>query len=306
MPAGQLTAAFPTELGLSSASCSGCIVVPPNILFSLPSATTNFSLTVNNVQNVGSFKPISAFTASVANSNNYLSVQSTTPGWTNTQPSSFSSSVAGSNDYRGEANTFLFSLSGMSGAQSYVRVTINSAFPAVTTAPTGATLVDSHNLDYSCTSASCSLNIPLTNPTALGTYTFDLNSYSAGNFQVGTSVSNNWNYACVGTECRSCQSNGSCLTCYSSTISSFSIFNTQSSSCTSACAVGFFLVATTCTPCDANCTQCISASTNCTACASSYFLDLTYDICVPLCLPGQFANALNQQCNSCNAPCATC
>ena len=135
-----------------------------------------------------------------------------------------------------------------------MRVGINSAFPAVTSPPTGATLVDSHNLDYSCTSASCSLNIPLTNPTALGDYTFSLNTFTVDNYQVGTSTSDIWTYNCKGTDCRSCLANNSCITCYGSSISAFSIFNTASSTCTSACPVGFFLVGTTCTPCDTNCT----------------------------------------------------
>ena len=106
--------------------------------------TTNFALNVANVQNVGSFKPISNFAASISNTNSFLSTELTTSGWTNTQASSFTTTVSGSNNYRGEANTFLFSLSGLSGAQSQVNLTINSAFPALTSAPTGGTLVSSH------------------------------------------------------------------------------------------------------------------------------------------------------------------
>jgi hypothetical protein len=100
-PAGQLTAAFPLELGLSSASCSGCTVVPPNVLYSVAAGTTNLTLVVGNVQNVGSFKPISSFSASITNSGGYLSIASSAAGWTNTNPSSFSTTVSGSNNYRG-------------------------------------------------------------------------------------------------------------------------------------------------------------------------------------------------------------
>ena len=170
--------------------------------------------------------------------------------------------------------------------------------------------MDTHNLDYTCnTSTTCSLNIPLTNPTSLGDYSFTLNSYTSTNYQVGSSTSNIWTYDCNNTDCRTCLANNSCTSCYSSTISSFSIFNTASSTCTSACNTGFFLVGTTCTPCDTNCTQCITSSKNCTACSASptlYYLELTFDICVTSCLAGEFANAGNQQCNTCTSPCATC
>ena len=133
-----------------------------------------------------------------------------------------------------------------------------------------------------------------------------MTSYTVDNYQVGTSTSNSWTYACSATECRSCHTNNSCIDCYSSSISSYSIFNTNSSTCTSACTTGFFLVGSTCTPCDTNCSTCIASSKNCTACVANYYLDLVYAICVPSCLSGYFANAGNQQCNGCTPPCATC
>lgn len=99
-PPGQLTLSFPPELGLSNANCPNCTVVPPSILYTVPSGTTSLALTVNNVQNVASFKPVSAINASLANANNYLSLFSSISAWTNTVPSSFVTTVSGSNNYK--------------------------------------------------------------------------------------------------------------------------------------------------------------------------------------------------------------
>lgn len=287
-PAGELTTTFPSELGLSSASCSGCTVVPPSIIIPFSIGTTNTTLTVNNVQNIASFKPISSFTASLKNSNSYSSMSSTAAGWTNTEPSSFTTTVTGNNNYKGESNTFLFSLQGLSGAQSYVRVTIGSAFPAVTTAPAGATRVDDHNLDYACTGSLCSISLPLKNPTTSGTFYFLLATYTSDNYKVGTSTSNSWTYDCAGTNCKSCDSNGSCTSCYSSSISVYSIFSVSGSTCISACPTGFFLINTTCTPCDSNCSECTTTSTHCTSCPSNFYLDTVYFLCIQTCLTGYF------------------
>lgn len=240
-------------------------------------------------------------------SDSFGSLFSTASGWSNTEPSSFSTSVLGTNNYKGETNTFLFSLSGLPASQSYVIVTINSAFPAVTTAPTGAIRIDSYNLNYSCSSTTCSLSIPLTNPTAVGSYTFLLNTFTLDNFQVGTSTSNSWTYDCASTNCRSCYGNGTCISCYSSTvISIYTIFSTSTGTCISACPPSFFLVNSTCTPCDTNCSECTTTSKRCFSCASTYFLETIFFTCVPSCLPGYFANGFNQQCDTCTSPCATC
>lgn len=253
-PSGQFTATLPSELGLSSATCAGCTIVPPNVLYSFSSGTANLDLVINNVQNVGSFKPISSFAASLVDSDGFGSLSSSASGWSNTEPSSFTSTVSGTNNYRGESNNFLFSLSGLPGSQSYVIVTINSAFPAVTAAPTGSTRVDNYNLNYSCSSTTCSLNIPLTNPTAIGSYPFLLNTFTSDNYQVGNSTSNSWTYDCTSTNCRSCYANGTCISCYSSSlISIYTIFSISTGTCISACPSSFFLVNSTCTPCDANC-----------------------------------------------------
>lgn len=272
--------------------------MPPSVLVPVSVGTTNLTLVVNNVRNVGSFKPVSSFSALIANSDSFRSLFSTAVGWTNTQASSFTTGVSGTNNYKGEVNTFLFSLSGLSGTQNYVRVTINSAFPAVTIAPAGARRVDNYNLDFDCNSTACSLSVSLTNPTATGSFTFSLNSYindTAVEYQVGTSTSNSWTYDCATTNCRSCEANGSCITCYNSSITPFWIFSTSAKTCISDCPPGFFSTNanTTCTPCDSNCTECIASSRQCTKCASNYFLDTVYAICVPTCLPGYFANSLN-------------
>ena len=179
-PGGQLTVIVPSEIGLSSASCSGCTIVPPNVYYAY-NGSSSLTLTLANVQNVASFKPVSNFTIKLANPSNYASLQFSAAGWTNSVASSFSTTVSGSNNYRGEANTFLLTLTSLPSSQSYVIIGFNSAFPGLSTAPSGGTLIDSFNIKFSCSGSSCSVNLPLTNPTASGPFTFSLTTFSLEN-----------------------------------------------------------------------------------------------------------------------------
>lgn len=98
-PAGQMAITFPTELGISSATCTGCTVIPPSILFSVAANVTSLSVVVANVKNVGSFKPITTFTAALNSSAGYNSLLSSALGWTNDVPSSLTAVVSGDNNY---------------------------------------------------------------------------------------------------------------------------------------------------------------------------------------------------------------
>ena len=190
-------------------------------------------------------------------------------------------------------------LSSLSGIQNYVVIVISSSFGAFTTAPSGFTLVNSNTLRIGCNGSSCDFNLPVTNPTINTSYTFTLKTYTNDNFLVATSTSNNWFFECFNTNCRSCNPNGTCISCYSSPISEFFILNTFSQTCERDCASGYFRVNTTCTICDSNCSQCVNTSTTCTRCTTGYFLDTIYSICVPKCLNGYFANALSRTCTAC-------
>ena len=270
-PTGQLTMMVPSQLGLSSATCSGCTIVPPLIYYNY-SGSSNLNVTISNVHNVASFKPVGGFTFRLSNGNNYASLQSSASSWTNSVSSSFVTTISGSNNYRGESNTFLFSMTSLPSSQSYVVITINSAFPALTAAPAGGSLIDSYNVKFNCNSSTCSVSLGLINPTSIGTYSFSLTTYSSQNFTVGTSTSNGWSFDCSTTDCRSCLANGSCLTCYNSSISQLYYFNSANNSCIRKCITGSFQVNNTCTPCSSNCSECIATSFKCTACPSGYFL----------------------------------
>lgn len=190
-------------------------------------------------------------------------------------------------------------------------IKIDSVFGALTTAPTGFTLVDSYTLRVACAGSSCSFNFNIVNPTTKSSYVFTLTSYLLDNatgisYEVGSSTSNTWTFDCSTTNCRSCLTNGSCDSCYNSSISNFYILNTFTSTCDRACQAGYFLVNTTCTICNSNCSECINTSKTCTSCASGFYLDTIYAICVPSCLTGYFANDLSKTCGVCTAPCATC
>lgn len=99
-PAGQLTILVPSVLILSSASCSGCTISSSNIYINV-GILNNLTITINNVTNVGSFKPVDDFIISLSNSGGYSSLYSKVTGWTNNQPSTYSTSVTGNNNYQG-------------------------------------------------------------------------------------------------------------------------------------------------------------------------------------------------------------
>ena len=282
-------------------------MLPPTILYTISAGLSNLTLTPINIENVGSFKPVSDFSVSLTSSDSFLSLASTTTAWTNTGASSFTTAVSGSNNYRAESNEFRFQLSGMSGSQSTARVVIDSGFGALSAAPSGFTLISSYSVETPCSSTACTFNLTLTNPSTAGSYTFALTTFTNDSHSVGASTSSAWTFECGGTTCRSCDVSNNCLTCYSSTLAPTNyILNTTNSECVSACTTGHYLVSTTCTPCDSNCSECSGTATTCTACASGFFLYTAFSVCVPTCPDGLYANTLNSQCDSCVSPCQTC
>lgn len=100
-PSGQLTINIPALLGITSATCSGCTISQQNIYLNYVSNTKNSTVTISNVNNVGSFAPIGTFTVTLQSSGGHNSTQSTVSGWTNNLPSSFLTTVTGTNNYRG-------------------------------------------------------------------------------------------------------------------------------------------------------------------------------------------------------------
>jgi hypothetical protein len=100
-PNGQISITFPAELTITTATCAGCTVVPPFIYLAIAANTTNVSLIISNINNVGSFKPVSSFTASLTSGAGFGSLLSTAPGWTNDVHSSFTTFVSGGTNFRG-------------------------------------------------------------------------------------------------------------------------------------------------------------------------------------------------------------
>jgi hypothetical protein len=198
-------------------------------------------------------------------------------------------------------------LSGLSGAQSYAIVNIDSSFGALSNDSLGTyTAVNSYSLKVSCVGTSCTFNFNITNPTINGSYVFPVSTFTSDGYSVGVSTSNAWLFDCDTTLCRSCLSNGSCISCYSASISSNYILNTFTSTCDTDCSSGYFRINSTCTICDSNCSQCVNTSKTCNSCPSNYFLDTNYSVCVPACVKGYFANTLSHTCTPCTQPCSTC
>lgn len=181
-PSGTLSILVPSELVITSAACTGCTISSPYIYITYSPAVSNTTIVISNLVNVGSFKPINAFTISLKSSNGYDSLYSTVSGWTNNQHSSFVTQVIGNNNYKGESNNFKFQLTGLSNTQTYIIINIDSSFGSLSTAPSGFTLVNSYALKVSCIGTLCSFNFTITNPTISGSYTFTLTSYTSDNY----------------------------------------------------------------------------------------------------------------------------
>lgn len=171
-PAGQLAITVPTDIAITSASCTGCTVSSPNIFIAVSAGTSNLTVVVNNIRNVGSFKPVGSFTVSLTSLAGYSSLSSSVAGWTNDKSSTFTTNVAGNNNYRGEANTLSFTLNALSGSQAYASVIIDSSFGAFATAPPGFSLINSNTLKVGCLGTSCAFDFVVTNPIANGSFVF--------------------------------------------------------------------------------------------------------------------------------------
>lgn len=265
-PSGTITITVPTVIDITGSTCSGtnigtCTVIPPRVTIAftnLDRTTTHASsVTLANAKNAPSFKPIDSFSIVLITSDNYNSLASVLPAWNNIQLSSFSTVVSSNIGYRGENALFSFTLTGLSGKQTYVNIRININFGALnaTTTPIGATLVNGYEVRYNILGEGTSQkSFTLQTPIYIGDYTFTLKTYTSDDYPIGESTSNVWRHSCYGTECRSC--NGTlCGDCYNSTLTNFFIFNTADSTCIRACQVGFYLQPSTtnCIPCNQNC-----------------------------------------------------
>ena len=173
---------MPSELVITSASCSGCTISSPYIYITYSPAVSSATIVISNLVNVGSFKPVSSFIVSLKSTAGYSSLSSTIPAWTNNQPSSFTTQVVGNNNYKGESNNFKFQLAGLSNSQKYVIINIDSSFGSLSTAPSGFTLISSYALKVDCLGTACSFNFSITNPTISGNYTFTITSYTTDNY----------------------------------------------------------------------------------------------------------------------------
>lgn len=85
---------------------------------------------------------------SLVNSNVYSSLYQTVNSWVNNVPSMFGTVVSSGDAYRGENAMFRFSLSGMSGRQTYVVINFNDLFGPLSTPPAGAILLGPRSLRF--------------------------------------------------------------------------------------------------------------------------------------------------------------
>ena len=158
-PTGTLTITVPTDLDISNAACNvSCSIIPPKVLIPFTNAdsssTHSISISLSGVVNAPSYKPISDFTFSLKSSSNYNSISDTVAAWTNTALSSFTTTVTSTDGFLAENVVFTFNLDGLSGKQKYANIKINNLFEALTSPPTGATLVSSYEVQFDITGES--------------------------------------------------------------------------------------------------------------------------------------------------------
>ena len=99
------------------------------------------------------------------------------------------------------------------------------------------------------------------------------------------------------SECSTCDSNSTCLTCANN-------FLSLNGRCVRNCTEGFFAFRGMCVACDRSCRSCRNIPTQCTQCADGFFN--SNGICVRTCVEGTFLDAASRSCRPCSSSCKTC
>lgn len=175
-PNGTITLTMPDVIDISGAACSGgvvCTIIPPRITIgytNLDSSTTHpYTLTLSNVRNAPSFKPVGNINMTLVSSDNFPSLSTTIATWTNIQLSSFTTSVSSDVGYRGENALFTFNIVGLSGKQTYINIKININFGPLTTPPLSSSLPNPYEVRYSIVGQGTSRqSFTLRTPTYIG------------------------------------------------------------------------------------------------------------------------------------------
>lgn len=98
----KLSIVFPLELDISSASCDIiCTKIANKIDFIISSWSSTLFLSINNVINGQSYKPIGNFELLLVGSNGFSSLYQSVSSWVNNIPSSFGTSISSGDAYRG-------------------------------------------------------------------------------------------------------------------------------------------------------------------------------------------------------------
>lgn len=82
-PSGKLMISVPNEINIRGSSCAQCTIIPPSIFVDLNEATSNLTLVLTDIKNVGSFKPVNSFHGWLSKTNSYQSLYATAIGWSN-------------------------------------------------------------------------------------------------------------------------------------------------------------------------------------------------------------------------------
>jgi hypothetical protein len=261
---------------------------------------TSFSITFTNIRNALSFAPVSGFTVTTKSSldNYFYSSSTSTNSVSNTIPTQFSSIAYQYSPQQLSAPVSVqvtFQLSQYALMPASLQISVDTYF-------TATNLSCSAFIDFTGTCTSLTANTirvvgsfnnsvmgltvtgfssPNTPPSTL-TYT-TLNTFDPVGFKIDESSSNiTFSLACT-LPCQTCSSGNtsSCLSCYSSTAITPSIyFHALTTRCYTTCPATTYNNNSTliCTPCDSNCLNCLNSPTFCSKCVpnSTYpFLNIT-------------------------------
>ena len=178
--------------------------------------------------------------------------------------------------------------------------------------PTRKLTITMSNSSYLPASMSIVLN-NLTNPPINSTsQTFSISSFDSASYLVQSDTSTIQFKNQCNSPCRTCNtSNGSsCLTCYNSSLSNFSLL--YQNQCFSSCPVGSYQVnSSLCSKCNSQCASCAYLSTNCTSCNTNgtypyqynnMSLSPTQGVCLTACSSATYL--LNSTCFDCHSSCS--
>lgn len=288
----KLIITFPSILAFSNPI--SCTTLPPvsalncsqtasSVSVELANAVSSgveFGVAVSSIINPPSFAPLTAlFSFATKSSDGILSYASgsANSNLQNNLPSSFAQ-LAGSFSQRiyGEATNLLITVTPSSRmTPSYMLITFPSSYAIPTSlscASWTCTAMSTYVIKVTGITSTSQISFTVTGmnaPTTATTDVITVTSFDSSDFKIDENNSSLSFAAACTLPCRTCAltNTSSCLTCYTNTLISTSVyFYASHSTCYTSCPSGTYANAYTCLDCSLTCQTCIGTATNCTSC----------------------------------------